>query len=101
MTAFFAGFAGVSAFGPIIPELKQPIDLGSLSIGVENDKLPFPASYPYVKTAFLGSCRRNNHTRGGSGRFCLCDTGENVTLYWHKEQHTDTLSLEGRINVSI
>jgi hypothetical protein len=58
----FCWLCSLSIFGPIIPELKQPIDLGSLSIGVENDKLPFPVSYPYVKTAFLENCGRKYHT---------------------------------------
>lgn len=99
--AFIADFAGVSAFGSIITKLKQSIDLGFLFIGVENDKLPFPASYPYVTAAFLENRRCNHHTRAESGRFCLCDAGENVTLYWHKEQRTCSITLERRNYVSI
>ncbi len=32
--AFFAGFAGVSAFGPIIPKLKQSMELSPLLMGL-------------------------------------------------------------------
>ena len=32
--AFFAGFAGVSAFGPIIPKLKQAMDVGPFLMGI-------------------------------------------------------------------
>jgi NNP family nitrate/nitrite transporter-like MFS transporter len=32
--AFFAGFAGVSAFGPIVPKLKQAMNLGPFLMGV-------------------------------------------------------------------
>jgi nitrate/nitrite transporter NarK len=32
--AFFAGFAGVSAFGPIVPKLKQAMDVGPFLMGI-------------------------------------------------------------------
>lgn len=32
--AFFAGFAGVSAFGPIVPKLKQTMDAGPFLMGL-------------------------------------------------------------------
>jgi len=32
--AFFAGFAGVSAFGPIVPKLKQALDVGPFLMGI-------------------------------------------------------------------
>jgi NNP family nitrate/nitrite transporter-like MFS transporter len=32
--AFFAGFAGVSAFGPIMPKLKQAMDAGPFLMGI-------------------------------------------------------------------
>ncbi|MGE5256581.1 MAG: MFS transporter, partial [Hyphomicrobiales bacterium] len=32
--AFFSGFAGVSAFGPIVPKLKQTMDAGPLLMGI-------------------------------------------------------------------
>jgi NNP family nitrate/nitrite transporter-like MFS transporter len=32
--AFFAGFAGVSAFGPIVPKLKESMDLNALLMGL-------------------------------------------------------------------
>ena len=32
--AFFAGFSGVSAFGPIVPHLKQAMDVGPLLMGI-------------------------------------------------------------------
>jgi NNP family nitrate/nitrite transporter-like MFS transporter len=32
--AFFAGFAGVSAFGPIVPKLKQAMDAGPFLMGI-------------------------------------------------------------------
>jgi NNP family nitrate/nitrite transporter-like MFS transporter len=32
--AFFSGFAGVSAFGPIVPKLKQAMDAGPLLMGL-------------------------------------------------------------------
>jgi NNP family nitrate/nitrite transporter-like MFS transporter len=32
--AFFSGFAGVSAFGPIVPKLKQAMDAGPLLMGI-------------------------------------------------------------------
>jgi NNP family nitrate/nitrite transporter-like MFS transporter len=32
--AFFAGFSGVSAFGPIVPKLKQAMDVGPFLMGI-------------------------------------------------------------------
>ena len=32
--AFFAGFAGVSAFGPIVPKLKQAMDVDPFLMGI-------------------------------------------------------------------
>ncbi len=32
--AFFAGFSGVSAFGPIVPQLKQAMDVGPFMMGI-------------------------------------------------------------------
>ncbi len=32
--AFFAGFSGVSAFGPIVPQLKQAMDVGPFLMGI-------------------------------------------------------------------
>jgi NNP family nitrate/nitrite transporter-like MFS transporter len=32
--AFFAGFSGVSAFGPIVPKLKQAMDVGPFLLGI-------------------------------------------------------------------
>jgi len=32
--AFFAGFSGVSAFGPIVPKLKQTMDVGPFLMGI-------------------------------------------------------------------
>lgn len=62
--AFFAGFAGVSAFGPIVPKLKESMALSSLLMGLLGAS---PALTGSLLRIPFGGCALSGHSTGKLG----------------------------------